>query len=180
MSSTLIIILAILAGGALHTAMYFYNNRNVESSRDFNRLSFISIAIIWQLCVACSSQTDRDRVASMDNSRGLPLSVDKQLVSADAQQGMSVAGMVSEDPEKFFLIVEQAVDAWLYFNISDFKSYEPLIRYTIYDAGRNVYIHHLRYRSINKEGGMDTTEAKFEVDLTSPGSNGNPFHVTPL
>ena len=34
------------------------------------------------------------------------------------------------DPEKDWIFVQQAVDAWLYFHLSDFKSYVPLRRST--------------------------------------------------
>lgn len=87
---------------------------------------------------------------------------------------------MSPDPEKNYLIVEQAVDAWLFYNLSDYKSYEPIIRSTDYDSNRKIYIHHLRYRSMNPEGGIVTSERDFEVDLTKPGENGNPFQVVPI
>ena len=82
-----------------------------------------------------------------------------------------------DSPERNYLLVEQAVDAWLYFNLSDYKSYEPLIRSTDYDSARNLYIHHLRLRTMNKQGGMETYDRLFEIDMTRHGENGNPFHV---
>ncbi|MDE6423198.1 MAG: hypothetical protein K2K95_07240 [Muribaculaceae bacterium] len=81
------------------------------------------------------------------------------------------------DPEKDWIFVQQAVDAWLYFHLSDFKSYEPLRRSTDYDSIRDIYIHHLRYRSMNEQGGMITVERDYEVDLNRQGDNGNPFFV---
>ena len=82
-----------------------------------------------------------------------------------------------DNPEDNYILVEQAVDAWLYFNLSDYKSYEPLIRSTDYDSARNLYIHHLRLRTMNKQGGMETYDRLFEIDMTRQGENGNPFHV---
>ena len=81
------------------------------------------------------------------------------------------------DPEKDWIFVEQAVDAWLYFHLSDFKNYEPLIRSTDYDSNRNIYIHHLRFRTMNEQGGLVSIEQDYEVDLNRPGNHGNPFHV---
>lgn len=192
MNIRLVIILTIVAVGTVLSAMYFYYIRRIELRKYSQMLSFICFVVgLW--CGACSNQTnhaDRKGGAGMGDSQGLPLSEETQSVSSyyppgqvestDDPLGMSVASIISEDPEKNYLIVEQAVDAWLYFNISDFKSFEPLIRSTTYDGERNVYLHNLRYRSMNPEGGIVTTEAEYEVDLNSPGANGNPFHVTPL
>lgn len=81
------------------------------------------------------------------------------------------------NPEKDWIIVEQAVDAWLYFHLSDFRSYEPLIRSSDYDPDRDIYTHHLRFRMINEQGGPVILDRDYEVDLNRPGVNGNPFHV---
>ena len=81
------------------------------------------------------------------------------------------------NPEKDWIFVQQAVDAWLYFHLSDFKSYEPLRRSTDYDSIRDIYIHHLRYRTMNEQGGVVTVERDYEVDLNRQGDNGNPFLV---
>ncbi len=81
------------------------------------------------------------------------------------------------DPEKDWILVEQAVDAWLYYHLSDFKSYEPLRRSTDYDSIRDTYTHHLRYRTMTPEGGMVTIDQDYEVDLHHPGPNSLPFNV---
>ncbi len=81
------------------------------------------------------------------------------------------------DPKKDWIFVEQAVDAWLYFHLSDFKSYKPLRRSTDYDTIRHIYIHHLRYTTMNTQGGMITIDQDYEVDLNRPGDHSNPFFV---
>ena len=81
------------------------------------------------------------------------------------------------NPEKDWIFVEQAVDTWPYFHLSDFKTYEPLMRSTDYDSDRDIYIHHLRFRTMNEQGGSVTIEQDYEVDLNRPGDNGNPFLV---
>lgn len=75
------------------------------------------------------------------------------------------------------IFVDQAIDAWLYFKLSDFKSYQPIIRTTRYDSIRNIHTQHLRYRVMNEQGGMVTLERDFEVDLNRPGDHGIPFFV---
>lgn len=81
------------------------------------------------------------------------------------------------DPYKDWILVEQAVDAWLYYHLSDFKSYEPLRRSTDYDSIHDTYTHHLRYRTMTPEGGMVTIDQDYEVDLRHRGSNSLPFKV---
>lgn len=72
-------------------------------------------------------------------------------------------------PEDLFLLVEQAVDSWMYFHLLDFSSYKPLIRSTDYDSRQDLYIHHVRYRAANSMGGRETHDKTFEVrlDMTS-------------
>lgn len=83
-------------------------------------------------------------------------------------------------PDPNVLLVEQAVDAWLYFNLEDYKSYEALIRSTEYDSISGIYTHHIRYRYMNESGGLVTTEQDFEVDPSTPGSHNIPYSVTAI
>lgn len=83
-------------------------------------------------------------------------------------------------PEPNVLLIEQAVDAWLFFNLPDFKNYEAIIRSTDHEEGSNIYIHHLRYRYMNQTGGYVTVEQSFSVDTSHPGDNSIPYAVTPL
>ena len=95
--------------------------------------------------------------------------------------------IAGESPEKWigdgvgkegeWILIEQAVDAWMYFNLSDYRSYEPLTRATIFNEKKGVYEHKVRFRSMNSEGGMVTQEWEFEVDLGRKGENGNPYWV---
>lgn len=83
-------------------------------------------------------------------------------------------------PEPNVLLVEQAVDAWLFFNLGDFKNYEPITRSTVYDSIAGTYIHHLRYRCMNDNGGLVTYERDFEVDPNRHGENDIPYAINPL
>lgn len=66
-------------------------------------------------------------------------------------------------PEEMMFLVEGAVDSWMFYNLDNYASYEAIIRKTDYDSVRNIHIHHIRYRTMNKEGGYETTEKTFEV-----------------
>ena len=74
-------------------------------------------------------------------------------------------GMQALDPREQFLLVEQAVDSWMYFHLLDYSSYTPLIRSTDYDVRQKVHIHHIRYRAANAMGGNETYDKTFEVRL---------------
>lgn len=78
------------------------------------------------------------------------------------------------------LLIEQAVDAWLFFHLPDFKNYEPIIRSTDHSEGSHIYIHHLRYRYMNQTGGFITVQQSFKVDTSTPGENSIPYSVTPI
>lgn len=75
------------------------------------------------------------------------------------------AGLEDLTPQDQFLLVEQAVDSWMYFHLLDYSSYVPLIRNTDYAPRREVHIHHVRYRAANAMGGLETHEKTFEVRL---------------
>lgn len=68
--------------------------------------------------------------------------------------------------EEMIFLVEGAVDTWFFYNLDNYASYEAVMRKTDYDPARNIHIHHVRYRTMNKEGGYETTEKTFEVSFT--------------
>lgn len=61
-------------------------------------------------------------------------------------------------PEEMMFLVEGAVDSWFFYNLDNYDSYKPILRKTDYDSIRNLHIHHVRYKTMNKEGGFETTE----------------------
>lgn len=128
----------------------------------------------------CAEEVDTlSRAFPVGGSMALPHgeSVPEHAGEAVSEAPTPTTVLPTGDPEKDWIFVQQAVDAWLYFHLSDFKSYEPLRRSTDYDSIRDIYIHHLRYRTMNEQGGMVTVERDYEVDLNRQGDNGNPFFV---
>lgn len=127
---------------------------------------FALIGTIFCACGTENRNADSDTVNSHQSAEALC-----------EQKCTSKTVETTGNPDKDWIFVEQAVDAWLYFNLSDFKSYEPLIRSTEYNKDRDIYIHHLRFRYMNEQGGIVSVEKTFEVDLYREGENGNPFFV---
>ena len=69
-------------------------------------------------------------------------------------------------PEEMMPLVEGAVDSWMFYNLDNYASYKAIMRKTDYDSARNIHTHHVRYRTMNKEGGYETTEKTFEVTFS--------------
>ena len=44
-------------------------------------------------------------------------------------------------PEEMIFLIEGAVDSWFFYHLHDYRSYEPIIRSTDYNAGGDYYIH---------------------------------------
>lgn len=81
--------------------------------------------------------------------------------------GSTVKENVSDlKPKEMIFLVEGAVDTWFFYNLDNYASYEAIMRNTEYDSIRNIHIHHVRFRSMNKDGGYETTEKTFEVSFT--------------
>lgn len=130
-------------------------------------LSASALLVFW----SCNDNKDRS-----DENR-TPIIVEEKYEGKNVPDSVLKTLVPFEEPEKNYLFVEQAVDAWLYFHLQDYRNYEPLIRSTEYNSVSNLYIHHLRLRTMNQEGGLETTERTFQVDLTRQGDHGNPFYV---
>lgn len=130
--------------------------------------------------LSCSGKSDNAQTGiseHRDGERVTEAAVPIEKGKLEVEDAMPLTVRPTGDPEKDWIFVEQAVDAWLYFNLSDFKSHELLIRSTDYDSIHDIYTHHLRFRSMNEQGGMVIADRDFEVDLNRKGSNGNPFFV---
>lgn len=68
-------------------------------------------------------------------------------------------------PAEMMPLVEGAVDTWFFYHLDNYGSYTPIIRRTDYDSLKNIHIHHIRYRVMNREGGYETSEKAFEVNF---------------
>ena len=68
-------------------------------------------------------------------------------------------------PEEMMFLVEGAVDSWFFYHLHDYRSYEPIIRSTDYNAEGDYYIHKCRYRASTLGGGYETEEKIFKVSL---------------
>lgn len=129
-------------------------------------LTIIPVLFLLISCAKGESENKKD-----------PTVLSEEIKVGSKPESMPRTVTTFDNPEENYLLVEQAVDAWLYFHLPDYKSYEPLIRSTEYDSLQNLYIHHLRLRMINPQGGPVTEERTFKVDMTREGERGNPFYV---
>ena len=78
---------------------------------------------------------------------------------------------------ELYMLVEGAVDTWFFNHLHDYRSYEPLIRSTDYNAAEDYYIHKCRYRATTLEGGYETEEKIFKVKLDVDSSGLKDFKV---
>lgn len=78
---------------------------------------------------------------------------------------------------ELYTLVEGAVDTWFFNHLHDYRSYEPLIRSTDYNAVEDYYIHKCRYRATTLEGGYETEEKIFKVKLDIDSSGLKDFKV---
>lgn len=128
--------------------------------KKFFNATLISISLILSLS-SCKSDKSKAETEGLN-------STDIEIYEAAAQENVS-----DLKPEEMIFLVEGAVDSWFFYNLDNYRSYEAIMRSTDYDSTRNVHIHHVRYRFMNKEGGYETTEKTFEVSFTL-NENGTP------
>ena len=83
-------------------------------------------------------------------------------------------------PDEMMFLVEGAIDTWFFYNLDNYASYTPIIRKTDYDSIRNIHIHHIRYRSMNLDGGYETVEKTFSVTFTFNDKGVPDFTVTEI
>ena len=80
-------------------------------------------------------------------------------------------------PEEMMFLVEGAVDSWFFYHLHDYRSYEPIIRSTDYNAEGDYYIHKCRYRASTLGGGYETEDKIFKVYLQIDSTGLKDFHV---
>ena len=83
-------------------------------------------------------------------------------------------------PEEMMFLVEGAVDSWFFYHLHDYRSYEPIIRSTDYNADGDYYIHKCRYRASTLGGGYETEEKTFKVTFDIDSQGMKDFHVEDL
>ena len=81
---------------------------------------------------------------------------------------------------ELYMLVEGAVDSWFLYHLHDYRSYEPIIRSTDYNAEEDFYIHKCRYRASTLEGGYETEEKIFKVILQVDSTGIKDFSVEDL
>ena len=92
--------------------------------------------------------------------------------------GVSIPENISDlKSEEMMFLVEGAVDSWFFYHLHDYRSYEPIIRSTDYNADEDVYIHKCRYRASTLEGGYETEEKIFKVSLQVDSTGLKDFNV---
>ena len=80
-------------------------------------------------------------------------------------------------PEEMMFLVEGTVDSWFFYHLHDYRSYEPIIRSTDYNAEEDYYIHKCRYRASTLGGGYETEEKIFKVSLQVDSTGLKDFNV---
>lgn len=80
-------------------------------------------------------------------------------------------------PEEMMFLVEGAVDSWFFYHLHDYRSYEPIIRSTDYNADEDYFIHKCRYRASTLGGGYETEEKIFQVTLQVDSTGLKDFNV---
>lgn len=80
-------------------------------------------------------------------------------------------------PEEMMFLVEGAIDSWFFYHLHDYRSYEPIIRSTDYNAEEDYYIHKCRYRASTLGGGFETEEKIFKVTFDIDSQGMKDFHV---
>ena len=79
--------------------------------------------------------------------------------------------------EEMIFLVEGAVDSWFFYHLHDYRSYEPIIRSTDYNADGDYYIHKCRYRASTLGGGSETEKKIFKVTFDIDSQGMKDFHV---
>lgn len=166
----------------------------IKSRRDLSRRDFIIFAIeinttimkrrlngiiiiaalLFFLHPCLSSCTRSDNSSVKDDSLTICVKEDDGSVADDVRE------LLEDNKGKQQLIVDQAVDAWFYYHLNNYESYKALQRSTTYDKERDVYIHKCMYRAMNRQGGIETWNKTFEVNLNEKGENQIPFKVTDI
>lgn len=114
-------------------------------------LIFSVLALIMAIgCYSCTNTTNE--TTDIDN------------VSVEEQGTLN--NVADLNHEEMMFLVEGAVDAWFFQHSNNYASYEPIVRNTKYDTATDSYIHYIRYRVMNLNGGYETIEKNFNVTFT--------------
>lgn len=89
--------------------------------------------------------------------------------------------MMQENLEKrkgeLYMWVEGALDTWFFYHLHDYRSFEPIIRSTDYNAEEDYYVHKCRFRASTLGGGYETEEKIFMVSLQVDSTGLKDFNV---
>ena len=118
-----------------------------------SRQSIIIIIVFLLSLSSCRGNNEKQSVNENDPS---------DIINSE----VSIPGNISDlKPEEMMFLVEGAIDSWMFYNLDNYASYEAIMRKTDYDSVRNIHIHHVRFRTMNKAGGYVTKEKTFEVNF---------------
>ena len=114
---------------------------------------------------SCKSDKTREDVNENDSS---------DIINSEIAIPENISDLKSEE---MMFLVERAVDSWFFYHLHDYRSYEPIIRSTDYNADGDYYIHKCRYRASTLEGGYETEEKTFKVSLQVDSTGLKDFNV---
>lgn len=81
----------------------------------------------------------------------------------------------------YILFAEQAVNAWFYYNLPNFASYQRLSAKIDYNSNEDCYYYQCRYKTMNVKGGYETFEKSFRVELDIDNNGAvKDYHVQEL
>ena len=159
-----------ISHGCKDKSMHYKISKNLIKARVFKgrASSFLNLCLIISI-ITLSGCHKRD--AGMDN--------DNQKVedgTSTERNSVNSEDLTQMKPE-LYMLVEGAVDAWFFYNLHDYRSYEPLIRETNYNEEEDYYIHKCRYRASTLGGGYETEEKTFKVVLQIDSTGLKDFQV---
>ena len=153
-----------ISNGCKDKSMHYKISKNLMKARVFKSRasSFLNLCLIISI-ITLSGCHKRDA------GRGTETQKVEEGTSIE-RNGVNSEDLTQMKPE-LYMLVEGAVDAWFFYNLHDYRSYEPLIRETNYNEEEDYYIHKCRYRASTLEGGYETEEKVFKVwlDLEKEG-----------
>lgn len=99
------------------------------------------------------------------------------LEKENIEEFISQEDNLKELKPELYILVEGAVDTWFFYNLLDYRSYEPIIRSTDYIPQEDIFIHKCRYRARTLNGGFETVEKTFRVSLDVDAKSIDGFQV---
>ena len=89
--------------------------------------------------------------------------VKKTAMGTEATMANKAAPDKEVSEEGIFMLIEQSVDTWFFYHLENWNSYQPITRSTNYNKADDTYRHNIRYRAMNKNGGIETHSKEFKV-----------------